>query len=514
MANKDDTAFQTRLILIPFDGLSAQGGGSPSRSEYDKLRHLMSALAADFDSLRYFNVLDHHAIMDCVDFIHETVGKRRDRNCASWGLLLYFMLLVNRMFQVSNEGVFVWVIETVTNVVHHMTQHHTTLRQFIISMSKLRSDLNTYNIAGPMQNTIYWHNLRTVVHENKHYVAVRVESCVTAIKNGLGVTIDANDLRREMKKEKRVVKEKRVEFYDTVKGWPICEHVSQGEHAGFKKMGLEEWELTGLTRPFDAMLIDRQFYDEVVALASVGIVDALDYKSIILASNLEGIEPYNFYEHVTSGKWFGFRALGHSTFSQFCGSHNKLFICPKKPDAPSRRTFSMERSEYFTDPVDLDAVYSVDNLHRTYGFTPTDADELPDALRHCPFKARDAQFDVPLASVVTFEQRVSAMQSKLQSPVSSRSASHHQASPEAAVHDNNKQSVHAMAQPSSGGIPGSIPTSVEANGHLPSSGPINSANSVRKRKLTYKDAESKQVSNTRTLPRFASLLYTVKTTPT
>ena len=111
LVNEEDKAFQSRYLLLSFDALDAQDDDPHLYSDWMQTRELLSALTPDFSTLLHNNKLDREAIQDCALFLQVAIGRKRDRNANLWGILLYFMLLINMMFQAGKEEqkeVFEW----------------------------------------------------------------------------------------------------------------------------------------------------------------------------------------------------------------------------------------------------------------------------------------------------------------------------------------------------------------------------------------------------------------------
>ena len=89
------------------------------------IRELLSALMPDFASLLVDGKLDREAIRDCATFLQAAIGRKRDRNANMWGLLLYFMLQLNMLFQMeieSQDEVFNWMIKAVTRATYELVR--------------------------------------------------------------------------------------------------------------------------------------------------------------------------------------------------------------------------------------------------------------------------------------------------------------------------------------------------------------------------------------------------------
>ena len=125
--NDEDKAFQSRLITIMFTALQHNEHSDDPElySEWLMARELMSALAIDFETLLFNGKVDRHAIQDCAQYLQKSIGKKRDRNANMWGALLYYMLLINAMFQADSgnqEAVFEWMVKSTTVSYTHQTQ--------------------------------------------------------------------------------------------------------------------------------------------------------------------------------------------------------------------------------------------------------------------------------------------------------------------------------------------------------------------------------------------------------
>ncbi|KAL3912741.1 MAG: hypothetical protein SGPRY_008231 [Prymnesium sp.] len=102
LCNEDDKAFQSRILMITFDSLKDPEEADPNLySEWVVCRELLSALTPDFASILWEDKLDREAIQDCAWFLQRAIGRKRDRNANMWAVLLYFMLMINCMFQAS-----------------------------------------------------------------------------------------------------------------------------------------------------------------------------------------------------------------------------------------------------------------------------------------------------------------------------------------------------------------------------------------------------------------------------
>jgi len=120
-----------------------------------------------------------------------------------------------------------------------------------------------------------------------------------------------------------------------------------------------------------------------------------DYKSVVIKSAHAPSDHYNFYDHLTSGGWFGFRSLYQSTFADFCGLNNEMQIgspttdrqiLPEMNDMCERLGFgSVEECMH---PKTLLEFFNYE--------IPTDMSKFPPCYTHVPFAFRNAPTDTPI----------------------------------------------------------------------------------------------------------------------
>ena len=124
LMNEDDKPFWTRVLLIPFKGLRVVQDDDPTLfNKWYEVLELSSCLMPDFTTLLWNGKLDKEAIKDVLSFLEAALGVKRDRNLAVSAPHMYFMILLNVMFQESVEAlhdVFEWVIKTVTRTSYEL----------------------------------------------------------------------------------------------------------------------------------------------------------------------------------------------------------------------------------------------------------------------------------------------------------------------------------------------------------------------------------------------------------
>ena len=126
------------------------------------VRELMSALTPDFTTILHNGKLDREAIQDCAAFLQEAVGRKRDRNANMWGILLYFLLIINMLFQGGRDDqieVFEWMIKSVTRSAYELNNHASLLEQFVLAVNKMWT--TRCNPLGRETETLFFHNYRT-----------------------------------------------------------------------------------------------------------------------------------------------------------------------------------------------------------------------------------------------------------------------------------------------------------------------------------------------------------------
>ena len=408
--NDEDRAFQSRVLLLTFDPLtneSEAGDATPAMSanmyqDWLKMRELFSSLVVDFESILWHNKLDSEAIQDCAHFMQLAIGKHRDRNANMWGILLYYMLLINSLFQCSlsdQKAVFKWSIVSVTRAAHEFNNHSSILDQFIIAVAQVRADTGTVhaNPLGSMEKTIFWHNLRTITRLNDFiaYTSVRVEPLCAVLKAVLNKTFKPLEVLNAVDKV-TWASQGRAMFYDTSSNsWPIarCEldDVSQARI----QIPLKEEELEPDTlKQMRCIHINQQMWDKIVDSVTNTSFSDVDYQSIVVKSAAGGPD-YNFFNAVTGitdEAWFGYRALVHSTFSNFCGANAELNIGSAVTEIELVKSVcNANESMGFPGIFQL---YAPDNLLHYFGYHVRNEADLPIGYTHNPFTQnyRDESF--------------------------------------------------------------------------------------------------------------------------
>jgi hypothetical protein len=91
--------------VIPFHELRVSGETSADLVEdYKAIRTLLSACTPDFASFLLYGKLDREAIKDCALFLSKVLEKDRSRPAAMWAIEMYFMLILNEVFQLGGTA--------------------------------------------------------------------------------------------------------------------------------------------------------------------------------------------------------------------------------------------------------------------------------------------------------------------------------------------------------------------------------------------------------------------------
>ena len=309
-------------------------------------KELCSVLMVDFETLHLEDgKLDSWAMQDCSNFLTWAVtgssaNKEHNRNTNFWGVVLYYLLLINAMFQSTaeeQERTIEHILKEVRGVHHKVQKHSGYVDRFILSVHKLRADCGTM-IANALVHdsttVIFWHNFRANVgHPGSHhrYIALRLEACCNVIQKQLKIQMPYEELKDALKVWGAIEASKG--FYSIGMGWP-CEIVEEAALMGGPptRRARTEAELDGFTVKYPCIIIQQEKWDQIVESAENGGVNADDvsWKEITFKSANPHIEGnFNFFDCVTflhhSGKQF-YRVLGNCTFKHFCGAHNVMKV--------------------------------------------------------------------------------------------------------------------------------------------------------------------------------------------
>ena len=194
----DDAAFQQRLLVVTFNPLVTEG--IVDFDEWKQASELLSACYPDFQSLLVEGRLDSKAIRDCTAFLEAVLDRKRDRNCNSWGIMLYYMLQLNHMLQCTadNEATIAWVVQQITSSAldrWFRCKEYTVLERFVIAVHKVKHDTGC-NPLGIEARTIHWHNYRENVGNLPGCYAIRLDSMINVINTVTGSNFKRSELMK------------------------------------------------------------------------------------------------------------------------------------------------------------------------------------------------------------------------------------------------------------------------------------------------------------------------------
>ena len=130
LPNAGDDAFYQRLALIEFE-CSITGLDPAAKqmwgAEYNAIRPLLSALLPDYEQLLVDGELDTDAIEDCCRHLAKALrADVNDRVVRTWGHLLYYRILIERMAQAGEREyrtMFEWMARASAKQASATTRH-------------------------------------------------------------------------------------------------------------------------------------------------------------------------------------------------------------------------------------------------------------------------------------------------------------------------------------------------------------------------------------------------------
>ena len=330
-----DSAFQSRLITIEFDKLDDSLCASSVGDIMEVLMQTLPRISALMPVFETFGrlengSLDRHAIRDCMEYMNQVIGRSRDRVANEWGKLSYFFFLLNSSLKVEtryHDDTFQWLINSMRNTIGDCDKSASVIDQFLIGVLKVRDmpiPMNT-----PPNRKLDWHNIRIEPSHKRsnegvdirdhleNWWSFRVPEVCTVLKNQLNINLMERDVMRAMQSSDEayvgtVGSNARDYFYDVNKNaWPIKKTIvieSETGHATTNDVPLPEDELVPTTLCRVRCVQVKASYMHELRQRIEGNTQNVDYKQILIGD-------YNFYEHVCSGDWFGYRSLHFTPFA-------------------------------------------------------------------------------------------------------------------------------------------------------------------------------------------------------
>ena len=402
--NEDDDAFMQRILLITFAPLNTAGVDTSktanNNAQWTAMKEAVSCLLPDFASLLVHGKLDKEAIADCCNFVNECSGVLYNRNCNLWGFLLYYLVLLTFLAQgvvEDFENIFEYVCNLAVRQNYVTTKHSSIIDQFILALEKCRQ---AFSASADNRNSIHWHNFRTECKPEGYlelsplnFYAIRLDHVLLVISNVLKVKFKRADIIRAVE-ECDFAHFSRAKFYDLDNNeFPINKTFYDEQTSCQTTVPLPEKELleTQVARQRALFFRAKEFDAVWQDVDGLGGKELKDYKTIIIKSVSPHAGSYNFYDAVMHG-WFGYRAVGYSTFAPFCGATNAILHL--RDDTGSMFISGMEqmhRDGNWRTPL---ATFDPREILMHYGYEDfPDDNSLPPCFRINPFQYRNSDGD-------------------------------------------------------------------------------------------------------------------------
>lgn len=408
-----DPALNSRMLRIDFDELRVDQDTEPNLyAHWTCVKELISALLPDFASLLWEGKLDSEAIQDCANFIQATVSTTRDRNANMWGVMLYFMLVLNALFQCTpddQEAVFDWVVRSASRSIREISVQGGLIERFVLSVHRVLQ-LRT-NPLGHESATLSLHNLRKLatpfdlnlrITGPSQFIALRVASVVGVLAQVLRVQFDEQELLREARRQSKGLKNAeyvvgKCLFYDCSRNpYPIKRTVVDELTRIATDIPLSESELEQtMCKSFNNVLfIKKSQYDELTS-GEEEVVEIRDYKKILIWSANPKQGEYNLYEVCTFSQedslWFGYRVCDTGPLRNYNGFRNWMHC--------GGPTISMD---LIADVVRRNKAAGFGSIYDCYtpktmleylNYELPDLDKVPVCYKEIPFKLRNEDDD-------------------------------------------------------------------------------------------------------------------------
>jgi len=369
------------------------------------LRELLSALTIDFASILWKGKLDKEAIVDCASFMGAAICRKRDRSANMWGILLYFMLIVNFMFQageMEQKEVFVWMVKSVTRSTYEFNNHQSILDQLVLAIDKVLSTRSSpLNVKE--DEVFFWHNYRTQCTPNApifnttiRYYAFRMDCAVSVIKKVLGIHFSINEIYRAVEESDFAMKGKCHFYCCSSNTWPIANIVHDDVTNSSTKVPLTENELVDdMLKEYKAVFFKTTKFQDIISSVDKATRVDIDYEKIEINSANKEVGSYNFFESATGSNnkgWFGYRAIRECNFSNYCGGTNLMDV-----GGPSTYCNIITAIEQENEEMGFEDIYSMFDpatLREYYSYHFPDIESLPPVYKKIPFKMRNAENDI------------------------------------------------------------------------------------------------------------------------
>ena len=324
-----------------------------------------------------------------------------------WGVLFYYMLNINAMMQCTtgeNDEMFEWLMHTVTDSAD-LTSNASDLDQFVIAVEKIRADSGSLSISDPNADpsrTIFWDKIRTSCKPNSSpffanidFIALRLEPCIAVIKTVLQRNFSAKIIMRLAKAADWVQTDHRANFYDIqTRGWPLKKSEYDEETQQVISRPWPESDLTPSMMKWQRCLFFRADQWNKICNGYTSASPDVDYKTIEIKSANTDLGTYVFYDEVSGGGWFGYRAACQSTYGKMCGGTNFVYV--GSPTSDLRYDVGTEVLNEVAGHGDLATLYNVQTIRKWFGYSLDPRVEYPPGYTTLAFIARNGESDVPI----------------------------------------------------------------------------------------------------------------------
>lgn len=390
--NDDDGSFQTRLLLFQFVKVTEQID-SYAKDQFTALLRLVSALQPDLEDLRHDGKVDRTALDDCARFLDEAACTNNSRSTLMWAYVLYYRLQIEYITLGTPEqlgAVICQVTEQALGAHNDTSAVNNVLNEFLVKFEETRNVSNPLNPHA--SEVIYLHNFRETLQPPSYpdqWFCMRLK-LVTGVVNKTHpeCRFTYSEIIKACK-QKQYSKDfvsGQAEFFDLKYGWPMKNPLN----VMVPLTEDDDWPKIKDT----ALFVRKSTYVKMIAEKQVGSAASQARLCQINITNnkvYDG-EAYNFFDAVTNGMWYGFRAILNTDFRSICGGDNMLMNMENPVQSMDYIRFgNMHRERGYPRVSDC---FDFEYLCKTYNTKSFDP-KLPPCLKYDCFKYRNAPGDRP-----------------------------------------------------------------------------------------------------------------------
>ena len=412
LVNEKNDPFRQRICLHPFDVLDdAPENLRDMTSAHDDCTAILSCLMPDMADLIYRpggrgtpGQLDIEAIIDCQEWVGQACKATSARNPDTGGLLLYYALLHEGLCQFDTESIAATldhVVRSAARQHYEATKNTDLVLSFLLAVHKARTVHSRPDVAE--NKSIFWHNFRTnqlpATAQTQAYYAFNLTKLLPVLAETVDVRIDETELRKAVANAPFFMIAS-CPFYDLQnQAWENLMIMDPDNAYGRIPLPESQLHSKNTKRDNRALYVTQAYYNKVIEETVETCKLKVDYTQIEIKSKAlqynDG-KPYNFYDHVVNKKcWFGWRALEHHAFADYCGYHATVSLDTetRRFDLDSTIAREHEAATGATVEESLDPVTIFRNLNPDTYTWKCAYDSLPPALKHMPFNLHPALID-------------------------------------------------------------------------------------------------------------------------